>query len=192
MSLEEKKEKLIGEIVERELAMFLATPNEGGTSDYQTRPDTFRIMRRMNHCVHNVPMLESYLQDLEDAARQGRNVMLEKYALMDNRIPPITQSTLPMEIAVAETGFLQQAAARYPHAIQGSGDDNFCNYCRCELETLSERTLELYDEEVKQAIREERNLAEERYDFLWKLLGEGSLEQYEAKLAAQEEQASKA
>ena len=184
MSLEEQKEKLIGEIVERELAMFLATPNEGGTSDYQTRPDTFRIMRRMNHCVHGVPMLESYLQDLEEAAAQGRNLMTEKYALMDDRIPLLTQRPLPLEIAVAETGFLQQATAWYPHAVQASGDDAFCNYCRCELETLSDRTLELYAEEVKQAISEERNLAVERYDFLWKLLGEGSLEAYEAKLAA--------
>ena len=57
----EKKEALIKEIVERELAMFLATPNEGGTSECQTRPQSFRMMRRMNHCTHDAATLESYL-----------------------------------------------------------------------------------------------------------------------------------
>ena len=65
MSIDEEKERLIEKIVDRELEMFMATPNEGGTSVCQTRPNSFRVMRWMNHCTHDVATLESYLNDLD-------------------------------------------------------------------------------------------------------------------------------
>ncbi|MDE6735015.1 MAG: DUF4125 family protein, partial [Desulfovibrio sp.] len=37
MKTSPEREALLGEIIERELAMFLATPNEGGTADCQQR-----------------------------------------------------------------------------------------------------------------------------------------------------------
>ena len=184
MSSDKNKEQLIHDIVERELIMFLATPNEGGPSACQTRPQSFRLMRWMNHSTHDAATLESYLNDLKAAEAQGRNFMIEKYARMDNRLPPLSTSPLLDEITDAESAFLHEASARYPHAITGNGDTAFRNYCRCELETLSERTRELYAEEVRRAQKEGRNLAEERYDNLWKRLGEGSLAAYDAKLAA--------
>ena len=184
MNADSIRENLIRDIVERELAMFLATPNEGGPSVCQTRPQSFRLMRWMNHSTHDISTLESYLNDLKDAEAGGRNFMIEKYARMDNRLPPLSTSPLLDEITDAESAFLREASARYPHAITDNGDALFRNYCRCELETLSERTLELYAAEVKQAQQEGRNLAEERYDKLWKRLGEDSLVSYDAKLAA--------
>ncbi len=184
MSMDEKKENLIREIIERELAMFLATPNEGGPSACQMRPQSFRVMRWMNHSTHDIATLESYLNDLKEAEAQGRNFMIEKYARMDDRLPPLSQNPLLDEITDAECAFLHEASERYPHAIKGHGETHFRNYCRCELETLSDRTLELYAAEVKRAQQEKRNLAEERYDNLWKKLGEGSLAAYDAKLAA--------
>ena len=180
----EKKEALIKEIVERELAMFLATPNEGGTSECQTRPQSFRMMRRMNHCTHDAATLESYLDDLKNAAAEGRNFMIEKYARLDNRLPPLSHNPLLDKIADAECTFLREASEHYPHAIKTSGEQTFRTYCRCELETLSDRTLKLYADEVDRAVKEGRNLAEERYDNLWRMLGEGSLAAYDAKLAA--------
>ena len=184
MDLKEQKEALINEIVERELAMFLATPNEGGPSACQTRPQSFRMMRRMNHCTHDIATLESYLDDLKKASAEGRNFMIEKYARMDNRLPPLSQNPLLDKITDAECTFLREASAHYPHAIKSNGDMMFRNYCRCELETLSDRTLELYAAEIDKAVKEGRNLAEERYDRLWNMLGEGSLAAYDAKLAA--------
>lgn len=186
MSIEEEKEKLINDIVERELAMFLATPNEGGTSGCQTRPNSFRVMRWMNHCTHDVETLASYLEDLKDAALTGRNFMIEKYARMDDRIPPLSNSPLLDEITETEIRFLQEASARYPHAIHVNCDSIFRRYFRCELETLSDRTLELYAAEMKRAVQEGRNTAIERYDRLWNKLGEVSLEAYEKKLASQQ------
>ena len=184
MNAEQIKESLIQDIVERELAMFLATPNEGGPSVCQTRPQSFRLMRWMNHSTHDVSTLESYLDDLKDAEARGRNFMIEKYARMENRLPPLSTSPLLDEITDAESAFLREASAHYPHAITGNGHTASRNSGRSELETLSERTRKLYSAEVKRAQQEGRNLAEERYDNLWKRLGEGSLAAYDAKLAA--------
>ena len=57
MNAEASKETLMEQIIERELAMFLATPNEGGPSACQTRPQSFRLMRWMNHCTHDTATL---------------------------------------------------------------------------------------------------------------------------------------
>ena len=179
------KEALINEIVERELVMFLDTPNEGGISACQTRPNTFRTMRWMSHCVHGTEMLESYLDDLRKGAEAGRNFMIEKYARMDDRLPPLSESPLLDVIVDAELMFLTEAAKRYPHAIRVNSSEHFRRYFRCELETLSDRTLECYAAEMVRAREEGRNPVVERYDNLWKRLGEGSLEAYENKLAAQ-------
>lgn len=186
MSLEEKKESLIHDIVERELVMFLATPNEGGTSVCQTRPNSFRIMRWMNHSTHDAETLASYLEDLKAAEAAGRNFMIEKYARMDDRLPPLSHNPLLDVITETEVRFLEEASQRYPHAIRVNCDSIFRRYFRSELETLSDRTLELYAEEMKRAVQEGRNTAIERYDNLWKRLGEGSLDAYEKKLASRQ------
>ena len=178
------RESLLREIIDRELAMFLATPNEGGISACQQRPETFRVMRRMAHEVHDDATLASYLDDLRRAEDEGRNFMLEKYARMDERMPPLTQSPLPEEIADAEAAFLEEAARRFPHAIKRNGSDMFRRYLRCELETLSPATLELYAGEIRRARREGRNLVLERHRWLARLLGKGSLEECEAAAAA--------
>ena len=50
------------------------------------------MMRRMNHCTHDTATLESYLDDLKNAAAEGRNFMIEKYARLDNRLPPLSHN----------------------------------------------------------------------------------------------------
>ena len=170
------RETLLAEIVERELAMFLATNNEGGVSVCQTRPDTFRAMRKMAHSAHDDALLASYLDDLRQAEAQGRNVMVEKYARMDDRLPPLSTSPLLDQIADAEQAFLHDAQQRYPHVIKSNGQGMFRRYLRCELETLSLRTLELYAAQIDRARREGRNLVVERHDYLMRLLGKGGID----------------
>ena len=170
------REALLAEIVERELAMFLATNNEGGVSVCQTRPDAFRAMRKMAHSAHDDALLASYLDDLRQAEIQGRNVMVEKYARMDDRLPPLSTSPLLDQIADAEQAFLHDAQRRYPHVIKSNGQGMFRRYLRCELETLSPRTLELYAAQVGRAQQEGRNLVVERHDYLMRLLGKGSID----------------
>ena len=174
------RETLLAEIVERELAMFLATNNEGGVSVCQTRPDAFRAMRKMAHSAHNDALLASYLDDLRQAETQGRNVMVEKYARMDDRLPPLSTSPLLDQIADAEQAFLQDAQRRYPHVIKSNGQGMFRRYLRCELETLSPRTLELYAAHISRAQHEGRNLVVERHDYLMRLLGKGGIDACEA------------
>ena len=166
METSPEREALLDEIIEHELAMFLATPNEGGTADCQQRPDTFRVMRRMAHITHDDATLKSYLYDLRAAEESGRNFMLEKYARMDDLLPPLSESPLLDEIADAENAFLEAAAKERPDRIQRNGSDVFRRYLRCELETLSPETLELYAEEVRRAKAEGRNLVLERHQWL--------------------------
>lgn len=166
----------LAEIVERELAMFLATSNEGGVSVCQTRPDTFRAMRKMAHSAHDDALLESYLADLRQAEADGRNVMVEKYARMDDRLPPLSTSPLLDQIADAEEAFLHEAQRLYPNVIKSNGQGMFRRYLRCELETLSPRTLALYAAQIDRARRESRNLVVERHDYLMRLLGKGGID----------------
>ena len=167
---------VLAEIVERELAMFLATSNEGGVSVCQTRPDTFRAMRKMAHSAHDDALLESYLADLRQAEADGRNVMVEKYARMDDRLPPLSTSPLLDQIADAEEAFLHEAQRLYPNVVKSNGQGMFRRYLRCELETLSPRTLALYAAQIDRARREGRNLVVERHDYLMRLLGKGGID----------------
>ena len=178
------REAALAEIIERELAMFLATNNEGGVSECQTRPDTFRAMRKMAHSAHEDAVLDSYLADLRQAEVNSRNLMVEKYARMDDRLPPLSTSPLLDQIADAEETFLHEAQRRYPHVIKSNGQGMFRRYLRCELETLSPRTLELYAAQVSRAQQEGRNLVVERHDYLMRLLGKGGIDACEAAFEA--------
>ena len=174
------REAALAEIIERELAMFLATNNEGGVSECQTRPDTFRAMRKMAHSAHEDAVLDSYLADLRQAEVNSRNLMVEKYARMDDRLPPLSTSPLLDQIADAEQAFLHDAQRRYPHVIKSNGQGMFRRYLRCELETLSPRTLELYAAQISRAQHAGRNLVVERHDYLMRLLGKGGIDACEA------------
>ena len=174
------REAALAEIIERELAMFLATNNEGGVSECQTRPDTFRAMRKMAHSAHEDAVLDSYLADLRQAEVNSRNLMVEKYARMDDRLPPLSTSPLLDQIADAEQAFLHDAQRRYPHVIKSNGQGMIRRYLRCELETLSPRTLELYAAQISRAQHAGRNLVVERHDYLMRLLGKGGIDVCEA------------
>lgn len=167
-----ERDALLNEIIERELAMFLATPSEGGVSVCQQRPETFRVMRRMAHVTHDDATLRSYLGDLRAAEADGRNFMLEKYARMDDRLPPLSDSPLLDEIADAESAFMEEAARLCPDRIKRNGSGMFRRYLRCELETLSSETLALYAREIRRAREEGRNPALERHEWLDRYLAQ--------------------
>ncbi|MDE5879274.1 MAG: DUF4125 family protein, partial [Desulfovibrio sp.] len=100
------------------------------------------------------------------AEESGRNFMLEKYARMDDRLPPRSESPLLDEIADAESAFMEEAARERPDRVRRNGSNIFRRYLRCELETLSPETLALYAEEVRRARAEGRNLVLERHQWL--------------------------
>ena len=166
------RSQILNEIIERELTMFLATPNEGGTASCQERPDTFRLMRRMAHSAHKDEFLESYLQDLRQAEHDKRNFMLEKYARMDERIAPISTNPLLDKIADAEMEFLKKAIPLSNGMIRPESAENFRCYLRCELETLSDKTLDLYNKEIEEAQKLGINPVLQRHQWLAEQLKE--------------------
>lgn len=177
------RDALLDAILDMEWGMFASCPNEGGVAPCQQQTEAFHMMRWMAHCIHSEATLLSYYHDLQAAQINDRNLMTEKYARMDNRIPPISTSPLVDSIAEAESAWLEEAEALYPHALKGNGREIFKQYLLCELETFSDETLENYHNEVQYALQNNKNLVIERHDQLCKRLGYESIAAREAQLA---------
>lgn len=176
MGEDKKRDEILNEILDRELKMFLDVKSLEPSS-CQEHPMAFRKMRYITHCVLSTDTLASYLEDLRKAEQQGRNLFTEKYARMDDLIPPLNSNPLIQKIVEIEFEWMKQLAERYPRLFQKPRD---FTYLACELETYSDRTLELYYRDVCKAQEEGRNLAEERYTVLFKDLGYSSLEEKNA------------
>ena len=91
-------EVLIKEIVQTEWAMFDRVSNAGGRAGCQDDWETFDIMRRSQFVVWDRVSLESYRNDLQQAEKQGRNLLTEKYAYM-------MQDTCPEEYQKIEKNY---------------------------------------------------------------------------------------
>lgn len=172
---------LIDRIIAIELDMFQRV-NSRGNAPCQEMPGTFRTMRWMAHSVLSRDTLASYLDDLEQARKAGRNLMTEKYARMEGLIPPLKNDpeviALLDEITEIEENWIVEFSKAYPKIITGDGSA-FAAYLRCELETYSDRTLELYHRDVLEARRQGISLARKSYENLFKGLGYSSFEDVE-------------
>lgn len=169
------KDKLLREIVERELSMFLTAPEESGIEGMRQSPDAMRLMRNMTHSAHGNAFLKSYLEDLRKAEESGRNFMLEQLARTNNKIPPLSTNPLLDEIADSEIAFQKEASDLYPDIIPHKGSEEFRHYLRSGLESLSDETLRHYAEEMRKARTEGRNPALERYNWLARKMGREEL-----------------
>lgn len=173
---------LIEKIVDFELEMFLEvkSDSEGENSNCQDEPGTFKIMRWMSHSVLSENTIKSYLEDLISAKVDDRNLMTEKYALMDNLIPPINNNPIIEKIAEIEIQWMNTLKPKYPNLLQNSGEA-FKNYMICEYQTYSDETLEFLLKDINTAKERGLNLIELRYNNLFKRLGYDSLEELEQK-----------
>lgn len=165
--------------------MFESVQNFGGKANCQENPGAFKTMRKSAHSVQSQEFLLSYLQDLINAEKDGRNFMTEKYALMDNLIPELSQNALIPLIIQEEYAWMNEASSIYPHVIRKDNVEQFTLYLSCELQTLSEKSLELYYKNIKTALEQNRNLTLERYEYIMQALGYGSLQNYEKQFAEQ-------
>ncbi len=77
-----EKMKLIQRLIEREWTLFDKVHNIGGRASCQDDRKTFFIMRGSQFLSWNVPLLESYENDLRAAQAEGRNLLAEKYGYM--------------------------------------------------------------------------------------------------------------
>lgn len=178
---DEEKQKLLDKIIKIEEEMFVKVNDGHEKVDCQSQLKTFYAMRHMSFAVLSGETLQSYYEDLRFALQEDRNLVMEKYARMDNLIPEINENSLIGKIVEIEVEWMKELNKRYPHAIKIS--PAFSNYERSELETYSDQTLELYYRDVLTAKKCQINLVEERYKILYKGMGFDSLEAVEEKAA---------
>jgi hypothetical protein len=174
-----KREEVLNKIIETELRMFEQV-RTSEPSLCKDQPETFRVMRRMTHSVLSTKTLQSYLGDLQLAKFEGRNLLTEKYARMDNRIPPLKINPLIDDIIKVESHWMRELSKKYTRSFRG-GSGGFELYLSNELETYSDETLKLYFADVSRAEKEGRNLAEERYTKLSQQMGYCSIDDMERK-----------
>lgn len=197
-----EKDPLIAAIIGAEWQMFDKVQNEGGRAACQNDARTFAIMRYSQFAPLPQDVLESYRDDLAAAAREGRNLLAEKYAYMMEYTDPATfdrtlrdhlpavsayKQALCARIANRLIRDEQQFTARYPalHAqgrpTEGAQADDVSVhvYALGELKTYSERTLERYDAWLR--ANPEENISVSVHRVMVQLYGYDSLEAAEAR-----------
>ncbi len=171
----EIKNSLLKEIIEEELEHFLRVEGRDGKASCQEHPETFRIMRTMNFGVHNVDFLQSYLEDLKEAKNDKRNLLKEKYALMENLLERLNFDEHIEKILDIECEQQEEVHRKYPELFASHSPAHFRNYLSCELQTFSPNTLRHYYENIILLQKEGKNIIEERYQILMKLLNKPPL-----------------
>ncbi len=159
---------LLEHVLEAEWQMFVCV-RSARHAPCQSAPDNFKTIRSSLFETWTQPMLASYLADLDEAERVGRNLLAEKYARMDNLIPALSSSPLIDIIVTIESNWQEALKRSYPalyqrccRSMDETGDGrNFGIYLGCELETYGDHTLQLYFENIEAAVAANRNLAVE-------------------------------
>ena len=200
---------LVEEVIRREWDQFQRTENEGGRASCQGNWPMFHQMRASQFMTWPEDLLRSYLDDLDEANRVGRNLVTEKYARMmastapdeyRERIEPFIPRLSDERIARQERVITVQVAwardfrGRYPKlgaamrvlttAEDTPEDTSFETYLRGELGTYSDRTMALYEAMVKDLQAAGRNLTEQTVANTVRLGGFADLEEAEAAQAA--------
>ena len=201
-----RKDELLEEIIEIEWRMFQNVANIGGKAACQEDPATFSIMRKSQGMSWSEPTLQSYLNDLKEAEKNCRNLLSEKYARMmkstspleyakiEHLIPPL-DAEIPLlidRILEIILSWEMEVSQEFPY-VRGNGrpmykseDSLFVTsaetYLRGELETYSNRTLELYYENVSEQKSKNINGNELVLEHMVRQYGYNSLEEANQKL----------
>lgn len=169
--------EVLKEIAEREYRFFERLQP---TNSECKREKTFKFMRISRFYLYSLETLLSYLNDLIEAEKEGRNPLYEKYACMEGRLEISEDKRGLIErIVQIEKSWIEELHGKYPHAIENKPE--FQRYLACELSTFSVQTLERYLEDVERAKEAGKNLALESYLYTFSRLGYSSLEDVEEK-----------
>jgi len=170
--------ELISEIVEIELKMFLAVPGDG-SGNCQQNPGAFTIHRKAQFCIWSDETLSSYLADLTNAERLDGNLMTKKYAIIQGLIPESNSSLHLNDILQIQLDWQEEMLNNHPKfkgKTRPLTDDetatqlvSFKSYAKGELETYSERTLELLYHDLKELVDKDVNGSLEIYTTLVKI-----------------------
>lgn len=201
----EEMNPIIEQIVEMEWEMFQNVRNTGGRAACQDDFETFDVMRKSQFLTWDLPLLESYWQDLQEGKAQGRNLVMEKYAYMMEStapkeyeaiatgLPKISEEKQAMveQIVAIKVGWREEFAEKYPH-LSGQAriihtsedtlyDISFETYLRGELKTYSMQTLVLYGRRIVAFVQEQKNMTEEIMRYTTAFYGYKTLEDAEIK-----------
>ena len=200
------REDMIDRIIEAEWKMFQAVSNIGGRAACQDDWKTFRIMRAGQSASWSDETLESYLDDLNEAERSGRNLLTEKYARMmrstspseyaqiEHLLPAVDPKAIELieQIVMIVLGWEQELLEKFPHIFKRSrplfstvdsvGVTSMETYLRGELATYSLRTLELYLDHIQKEQSENINGSAITLLSMMKQYGFASLEEANERL----------
>ncbi len=187
------RKDLISEILDRELKMFLDVKAREKAS-CQERPKDFRFYRSCMYSVWSLESLISYRDDLERAGTEDRNLVMLKYARMENQIPPLNNSEFISKIVDIEIAWSKELAQRYPHIhkrgrpIEEDRPQSVSTktYLQGELETYSEKTLALYHDNLRKSLARGENLALKILEAMAEGAGYASPEEAEEQLARED------
>ena len=205
LEAKEEMNPIIEQIVEMEWEMFQNVRNTGGRAACQDDFETFDVMRKSQFLTWDLPLLESYWQDLQEGKAQGRNLVMEKYAYMMEStapkeyeaiatgLPKISEEKQAMveQIVAIQVGWREEFAEKYPH-LSGQAriihtsedtlyDISFETYLRGELKTYSMQTLVLYGRRIVAFVQEQKNMTEEIMRYTTAFYGYKTLEDAEIK-----------
>lgn len=195
--MKENKEFLIKGIIEKEYNMFNNVKGIDGRASCQDDYKTFFIMRYAQHNIFSEESLKSYKLDLEDAKKENRNLISEKYAYMmeitdyeyfyknlKNKLPDIEQNKKTL-ISIINCIIEKDTIifkSKYPNIFKITRPQkseytaSVSTYLVGELKTLSERTLENYLTDLLFNKFNNKNNIEEIEKMIFKFYGFNNLD----------------
>lgn len=176
----DSRNQIISAIVSLEWEMFQQVKSAYPVA-CQNNPGAFQQIRGSIFDYWPIELLNSYRRDLLAAKKTKRNLITEKYARMDNLIPPLKIHPYIERIVAIEAVWQSEIKSLYPALYQrvcresnkSNNGSNFCVYLRSELETYGDQTLKLYYEWVQLALKKNQNHS---LDMLQALVQKGGFE----------------
>jgi hypothetical protein len=169
------KQELIRNILDIEWDMFRRVKSSV-PAPCQLQQESFRRIRESVYETWTDEALQACHLDFEKAQRAGRNLCTEKYAQMEGRISRARVNPLIEHIVVIETRWQDEIRRNYPALYRrvcrstSSFHDgrSFSIYLASEIQTYSDRTIELYYRGMKDALEKGENLALKSLELLVK------------------------
>ncbi len=185
-----QKDFIISKIVAIELGFFKSTKSITGPAPCQSQANTFLLARTAQWNLYPEEVLNSYMNDLQDALNNNANLVTRKYAYMmrstsplefeqiKHKLPTISEYKKKMVESIVIINMFWEEEIRKNHLELinknrplYTKDDSLRSvsvetYLRGELLTYSEKTLELLVKFYKECFENKINLVYKNLKFL--------------------------